>query len=176
MPFLSILSAAESKSAGSTAPRERGDENVKRAIAPRKIAEARPSPCPPVLAAILALARTPALRHQMRHERVPAGTKQLFRFLDGNPNVISEAVRLTGKDPHFLQAAIIFYIEEVLWVADADPYRVIGLNPDAPFEVVSRHVDVILDWLSIPKNRRDRASDLARLRFAWQSIDSTSAG
>lgn len=107
----------------------------------------------------------------MRHERVPSGTKQLFRFVAGNPTVIGEAVRLTGKDPNFLQAAILFYIEEVLWVADADPYRVIGLNPGASFDVVSRHVDVILDWLTIPANRRDRGSDLQRLRFAWQSID-----
>jgi hypothetical protein len=137
----------------------------------RPSAEVRRPACPPVLTAVLVLARTPNARHRLRREKVPSGTRQLFRIAAGRTSVINDAVRFTGKDPHFLQAATIFYIEQVLWFADADPHRILGLNPNAPFDVVSAHVEVILDWLSAPKDNRDRAGDLERVRLAWQSID-----
>jgi hypothetical protein len=147
------------------------DDSARRRLSIRPPAEVRRAPCPPVLSAVLTMARTPNARHRFRRERVPSGTKQLFRISAGRTDVINDAIRFTGKDPHFLQAACIFYIEEILWHRDADPYRVLGLNSDAPFEVVSAHVDVILDWLTGPNDRHARD----RIRYAWQSIDSASS-
>ena len=89
--------------------------------------------------------------------------------------IINEAVGFTGKDPHFLRAATIFYIEEVLWHRDADPYRILGLNPSASIDVVSSHRKVLRDWLTGPNDKQDRAADLDRLRFACQIVDSGSA-
>jgi hypothetical protein len=110
----------------------------------------------------------------LRLDPVPSGTKQLFRIAAGDTGVINDAVGFTGKDPDFLRAATIFYIEEILWCPDAEPYRVLGLNPSASIDVAGSHLSVLLDWLAGANDRHDPAADLDRIRFAWQSIDSAS--
>jgi len=134
-------------------------------IAPRDVVS-------PALAAALRVARNPLVRHTLRSAPVPEGVKQLFEIAAGRPDAVTEAIGLTGKDPHFLQAAAIYYVEEVVWTDDASPHRIVGLNPGASMHRLSEHVDVLLDWLSAANTGHDRRRELERVRHAWQEIES----
>jgi len=125
---------------------------------------------PSALAVALTLARMPSLRQQLRRKPLPRGTRLLFEIAADKSEVVRQAVSVTGKDPHFLKAAAIFYIEEVLWCRDADAYRVLGLNPGVSLEVVRKNFDVLLDWLANPADQQNRGQDLGRISFAWQAI------
>jgi hypothetical protein len=124
---------------------------------------------PSALAVALEVARLPRLRHGLRRRPVPRGTWLLFEIAADKSEVVALAVGATGKDPRFLKAAAIFYIDEVLWGRDADPYRILGANRGAALEVVRRNFDVLVDWLSSP-DQRNRGDDLGRISSAWQVI------
>ena len=131
---------------------------------------------PSALTLALEVARNAALRHHLRQQAVPRGTLLLFQIAAGTHDILEHAVGVTGKDPHFLTAAAIFYTEEVLWCRDADAYRVLGLNPVAPLEAVKKHFDTLLDWLANSHDQHHRSHDLGRISFAWQSISGTPGG
>ena len=137
-------------------------------LAPREVS--------PALAAALRVARTPLVRHALRTEPIAEGIRQLFEIAAGRPDAVTEAIALTGKDPHFLTAAAIYYIEEVLWAPDASPHRVLGLTSGASFDRLADHLDVLLEWLLAPHAGEDRRPALARVRSAWQAIDSSAPG
>ncbi len=105
------------------------------------------SSLPADLSAVLELARHPGLAISVRDDPLPRGIVRLMRLAGGPPDALQHAVRLTGKDPAYLRAAIIFYLEKALWTEQRDFYRVLGATADTPQDELAERVRCLMAWL-----------------------------
>lgn len=129
-------------------------------------------PLPPdALAAALLLARRPTLAKTARSQSLPPDLITLIRIAAGTPETLRRAVQLTGKDPTFIRAAAVFYLEEVLGTEGSDDYRVLGLTPDASFDDIAEHTRWLTRWLLPHLGRPDpEAAHLDRVLAAWSRL------
>ncbi|MDS4021025.1 MAG: DnaJ domain-containing protein [Candidatus Competibacter sp.] len=98
-------------------------------------------PGPDVFALALACYRTP-LAHQDRlaaSAPLPEDMSRLLRLASGAPDICEDAARRTGARPDELRDAARFLIQQLCFVRGADHYRLLGLEPDAPFERIKEH-------------------------------------
>jgi hypothetical protein len=102
---------------------------------------------PADLAEVLEFARSPVLANSLRDSPLPHGIVRLMRIAGGSIDALQHAVRLTGKDPAYLRAAIIFYLEKALWTEQRDSYRVLGATADTPQDELAERVRWLMAWL-----------------------------
>ena len=129
-------------------------------------------PLPPdALAAALLLARRPTLAKTARSQSLPPDLITLIRIAAGTPETLRRAVQVTGKDPTFIRAAAVFYLEEVLGTEGGDDYRTLGLTPDASFDDIAEHTRWLTRWLLPHLGREDpEAAHLDRVLAAWSRL------
>lgn len=98
-------------------------------------------PGPAIFDLALDCYRTP-LAHQERlasSAPLPEGMSRLLWLANGSPEVFEEAVRQTGAKPDELRDAARFLVQQLCFVRGASHYRLLGLEPDAPFEQIKEH-------------------------------------
>jgi hypothetical protein len=120
----------------------------------------------------LALARAPGERHALRQQPLPDGMETVLQIAGGSQaTVIAEAAAHAGMSPAEVVDAARFYLREMLFFPDADPYRVLGLSADASDEQVKHHHRLLQQWLHPDRPTSDwDAAFAARVNAAWSQL------
>lgn len=124
---------------------------------------------------VLALARAPAERHALRERPLPDGIEGLLQIAAGNPRggALQAAMARTGESEAALVEMVRFYLREVLFHANADAYRVLGLTPAAEDAQIKAHHRLLQQWLHPDRQTSDwDAIFSARVNVAWNALRS----
>ncbi len=119
----------------------------------------------------IALYRAPG-RLPLLHERpLPTAVLLLLRIVANDRVALETATHTTGETPDTLVDAAILYIQQVLFAATSDAYRLLGVHPDAPNAQIKDHYRWLMRWLH-PDRQSERwevvYSD--RVNRAWQAL------
>jgi len=124
----------------------------------------------------LALQRAPFLRQTLRTRPLPDDIGGLIQIASGSPALLAEAARSSGEtEPHVLEA-VRFMLQEALFFPDADAYRVLGVEPDAPASRIREHYRWLQRWLH--PDRRDGEWETifaTRVNAAWGQLRTAQA-
>jgi len=120
----------------------------------------------------LALARAPGERHALRQRPLPDGMETVLQVAGGShAAAIDEAAAHAGMATAEVVEAARFYLREMLFFPDADPYRVLGLAADASDEQVKHHHRLLQQWLHPDRPTSDwDAAFAARVNAAWSQL------
>lgn len=122
----------------------------------------------------LALLRAPGERHALRQKPLPPGMERLLGVAAGAmPDALAETARDSGETEARVREAAQFYAREVLLHAQADAYRVLGVEADADAEQIKAHYRLLQHWLHPDRMRdEDDAIFAARVNIAWNRLRS----
>ena len=118
----------------------------------------------------LDLARMPGLAKTLEKPPLPADIFDVMQIAAGAPAACQWAAQETGQPAGFLVDAARFYLQQVLLRDDADPYRVLGLQPGASRELARRHLRCLLQWLHPDVNRDLDSVYAERVLKAWREV------
>jgi hypothetical protein len=120
----------------------------------------------------LALARAPGERFALRQQPLPAGMEAVLQIAGGNHvDAIEAAAARAGMTSAEVVDVARFYLREMLFFPDADPYRVLGLSADASDEQVKHHHRLLQQWLHPDRPTSDwDAAFAARVNAAWSQL------
>ena len=122
------------------------------------------------IALALDLARMPALAQSVEKPPLPTDILEIMRIAAGSPEICQSVSQVTGQPPAVLIEAARFYLQKMLLRPDADPYRVLGLPPDASRELARRHMQCLLQWLHPDVNRDWDSVYAQRVLKAWREV------
>lgn len=93
------------------------------------------------VSAALEFYRAPARHHELLHGRapLPAGVDRLLRLAGGASPQEADIPAGAYRRADELAAAARFFVEQVLLAHNADHYRLLGVNRDAPLEQIKEH-------------------------------------
>jgi hypothetical protein len=117
------------------------------------------------------LLHLPSRVRTLRGGDLPSDLETLLRIVAGDDRALADALRSAEVSEQTVLTAASFYIEQVLLHPDADSYRALGVNPDAPTDQLRRHMALLLRWL-----HPDREANVARAVFvgrvtkAWNNL------
>lgn len=122
----------------------------------------------------VALARAPGERHALRQRPLPDGIEPLLQIAAGRRGeVLQEALARSGEPEAELVEAVRFYLREVLFHADADAYRLLGLAPGASAGQIKAHHRLLQQWLHPDRHGSDWDAIFAgRVNAAWDALRS----
>src|SRR5690242_1310271 len=83
----------------------------------------------PALSSALALRRSPRTALPESSGSLPPGVLLLIRIAAGDETAIAEAKEASAEPIEVLREASGFYLQQILFAADANSYRVLGVNP-----------------------------------------------
>ena len=119
----------------------------------------------------IALLHLPARVREHRSEGLPPDVGQLLQIVAGEPAALELAQRQTGQPDNVLRNASAFYVEQILLHPDADAYRVLGCQMNAPVEDLRRHMALLLRWLHPDhESNQSRAIFAGRVTSAWNAL------
>lgn len=118
----------------------------------------------------LDLARMPALARAAGPLAVPHDALELIRIAAACPHTCRAAAMATGVPAGELVEAARFYLQQSLFRADADCYRVLGLQRGASRDVARQHMRWLLQWLHPDRNSGWDGVYAERVVRAWREI------
>lgn len=119
----------------------------------------------------LALLQAPAGRHALRKQPLPEGMARLLGVAADVAADMQDAVQAYGMPPARLREAARFYVREVLFHAQSDAYRTLGVGPDADAAQLKAHHRLLQRWLHPDRGQsEDDAVFAARVNAAWEQI------
>ena len=122
----------------------------------------------------LALMGTPAQRHALRQQPLPAGIERLLGIAGGSlPDDLASVARRFGQPEAHVREAARFYAREVLFFPQADAYRVLGVEADATPAQIKVHHRLLQHWLH-PDRLQGEDDEIfaARVNAAWSQLRS----
>lgn len=123
----------------------------------------------------LALLHAPAERYRLRQRPLPPGVGELLAVAANVAPEESEtaAVRLR-ESAGTLREAARFYAREVLFHAEADAYRTLGVAADATVAEIKAHHRLLQAWLHPDREQSgDDSVFAARINTAWNHLRSS---
>jgi hypothetical protein len=125
----------------------------------------------PALSSALALRRSPRTALPETSGFLPPGVLLLIRIVAGDETAIAEA-RLASAEPiEVLREASGFYLQQILFAADANSYRVLGVNPGEEDARIREHYRWLARWLHPDRNPDEWEVVYAdRVSNAWQNL------
>ena len=123
------------------------------------------------LRSAIELLHMPTNVRRLRTSPLPDGVSLLLRAAVGQDDVLSAAAKLTRREREDVRRAAAFFIEQVMLDPNADSYRRLGTNRNAPISVLRQHMALLMSWLhpDIDENG-ERALFAERVTRAWDSI------
>ena len=129
------------------------------------------APVIPAVLHALALFRAPRSNRPGLDERLPEGMLSLLRIVAGEDQVLALAQEATGESAQTLREAAGFYIQQVMFAPDSNNYRVLGVDPDAPDDLIREHFRWLARWLHPDRNPDEWETVYAdRVNQAWQHL------
>ena len=122
----------------------------------------------------LALHATPEKLPQLRERPLPEAVLLLIRIAAGDRQAIQGAATRTKMGTKLLTDAAVLYIQQVLFDADADNYRLLGVRADASEASFREHYRWLMRWLH-PDRHADRLGAVysQRVNLAWHALRSS---
>ena len=122
----------------------------------------------------LALFREPGRIADFRDRPLPSDVGQVIRVAAGEAAAIQAARESTEENAETLAEACIFYLQQMLFVANADSYRVLGMTSDATQQQLREHYRWLMRWLHPDRNPDGWEVVYAdRVNAAWQDLKTT---
>lgn len=118
----------------------------------------------------LDLARMPALARILIDSPLPVRITELMRIAAASPQECQDAAAATGEPVQAVIEAARFYLQQLLFRADADCYRVLGLQPGASRATARSHMRLLLQWLHPDRNTDLDAVYAHRVLKAWREV------
>ena len=118
----------------------------------------------------LDLARMPALARIPIDAPLPSHITELMRIAAASPQECRDAAAATGEPVQAVVEAARFYLQQLLFRADADCFRVLGLAPGAPRATARIHMQLLLQWLHPDRNTDLDAVYAQRVLKAWREV------
>ncbi|MEO5595572.1 MAG: DnaJ domain-containing protein [Lysobacteraceae bacterium] len=119
----------------------------------------------------IALYRAPGRLPLLQERPLPTAVLLLLRIVANDRVALDTATQTTGETSDTLVDAAILYIQQVLFAATSDAYRLLGVRPDAPNALIKDHYRWLMRWLH-PDRQSERwevvYSD--RVNLAWQAL------
>ncbi len=124
----------------------------------------------------LALHRQPALRFAARSRPLPDDVADLICLAAAPEPGLHDAAKSLGLADEALLEAVRFYLQQVLFEADGDAYRVLGATADASAEQLRSNYRWLQRWLH-PDRRADEWESLyvTRVNGAWSQLRTPAA-
>jgi hypothetical protein len=119
----------------------------------------------------LQLYRQPALARRVQRNGLPPRVLSLIKIAAGSEEELALPVAHTPGEIREIREAAIFFLQNCLFQAGGDSYRVLGVEHGAPIEEIRRHKRWLLKWLHPDLNRNTwEAAYLQRVLAAWNDI------
>jgi hypothetical protein len=107
----------------------------------------------------------------MSRHPLPDDVLILIRIAAGSSEALDQATAATGKDPAFVRAAAIFYLQQVLWARGSDSYRALGAPPESGQKELAEHVRWLMKWLHPDRGASEVNKIYAdRVLKAWDKL------
>lgn len=124
----------------------------------------------------LALYRAPAQRFALRDRALPADIGGVIRLASGNPELLRQAAGVLCEPESVVLEAVRFYLQQVLFDPDADAYRVLGLEKNAPHERIREHYLWLQRWVHPDRRGNDWVALYStRVNGAWNQLRNQTA-
>ena len=121
--------------------------------------------------AALALFREPGRICDFRERPLPTDVALIIRLAANESGMLEATAEATGESVETLSEACIFYLQQMLFVANADSYRVLGTTADAPQEQLRENYRWLMRWLHPDRNPDGWEVVYAdRVNAAWQDL------
>jgi len=123
----------------------------------------------------LDLARMPALARSPAAPPLPPNIIELMRVAAASPEACQAAAAQTGEPKPVVIEAARFYLQQALFRADADCYRILGIKPTASRAMARDHMRWLLEWLHPDRNHNSWDNVYAeRVLKAWREVSAAS--
>jgi hypothetical protein len=100
----------------------------------------------------LEIFRSPIQVRTAQRLPLPGGVLQVIRIASGEA-LDEKARELTfGWDESDVRAAAVFFLQQILFERDSDPFRLLGLAFDANMDDLKNHKRALLKWLHPDRN------------------------
>ena len=127
--------------------------------------------CVPALKVAIDLLHLPSQAALIRAGPLPDDVLILLRIAAGDEKVTNQASVSEGRSPEMIREAAAFFLEQVLFHADADSYRVLGVTSKASYPELRRNMNLLLQWLHPDLDRREaRSVFAAKVTRAWNDL------
>jgi len=127
-----------------------------------------------VIELALDLARMPTLARSSVVLPLPPNAIELMRIAAASPEACQVAAAKTGEPPSVLIEAARFYLQQVLFRADADCYRILGIEPTASRATARDHMRWLMEWLHPDRNNNSWDGVYAeRVLKAWREVSAS---
>lgn len=134
-------------------------------------------PPPTALEVALTLVERPALVKRASRMPLPPEITFLLEVAAGESTALHSAQRMAMRSQGALRTAATFFIEQLLFIQNADSYRVLGCKRDAPRGQLRRHMALLVKWLHPDCHERacretviDRSVFVHRVTQAWEDL------
>lgn len=102
---------------------------------------------------------------------LPARVAFLLRVAARDAEAEDEAARASERSCEAVHAAALFFIEQVLFDAESDSYRILGVDRSASMVELRRNMALLLRVYHPDVERdADRASSVAKVTQAWDNL------
>jgi ketosteroid isomerase-like protein len=119
----------------------------------------------------LAYYRAPAMLAAAAQRPLPEDVLVLLRLAAGDAGQAALSAEACGESPRHVAEAAVFFVQQVMFAPEADPHRVLGVNPGAPAARIREHYRWLVRWLHPDRNADDWDSVYTdRVTRAWQSL------
>ncbi len=117
------------------------------------------------------LLHVPSQVRLIRSEPLPDGVVLLLRIAANEAEAELEAAAVTRRSPETIRRAAAFFIEQILFAADADSYRVLGADAAASAGELRRNAALLFKWLHPDRDAHGaRAAFASRVTGAWNDL------
>ena len=95
----------------------------------------------------------------------------LLLIVSGDLEAEREAVLITGRTVSTVRKAAEFFVEQVLFIPEADAYRILGAHPSMSSHELRKNMALILRWLHPDVNKNEQQRDYSRrVTAAWNQL------
>ena len=130
------------------------------------------------LHAALGLVSQPSLVSQARRSALPPGVTLLLQLAANDTDALERSAVATNLPPDMLRRAAEFFLEQVLFEASCNSYRVLGTDASATPDVLRRNMALLMRWLHPDiheaarpgRAKLDRSVFAERVTAAWDSL------
>jgi len=121
----------------------------------------------------LDLAAWPPLAYTVRGQPLPADVLELIRIAAADPEACRRVEDLTGRGSDEVRDAAVAFLQQALFAADSDHYRVLGTERTAPQAILREHFRWLMKWLHPDRTQGEWGSVFAeRVLGVWQELKS----